>query len=139
MSNSNQNGYLLLSISDEWYNELSLEEIQALVKQNQAWYERLAAQGKIKGGQALARQGAVVTGKTTRFLSDGPFPESKEAIGGFLWLDVATIEEAIAIAQTIPGLRHNTTVEIRPVAAECPIYARARELAESVALATATS
>jgi hypothetical protein len=136
MNAPNQNGYMLLSISNEWYKELSLEEIQEVVKQNQAWYERLAAQGKVKGGQALARQGAVVTSKGSRFMSDGPFAESKEAIGGTLWLDVATMEEAIAIAQTLPGLRYHTTIEVRPVAEECPTYAWARELTREQQLAT---
>jgi len=121
---------MLVSISSEWCKELSLEELQEVVKQNKAWYERLAAQGKIKGGQALLREGAVVTSKGSRFISDGPFPESKEAIGGTLWLDVATLAEAVAIAQTLPGLRYNTTIEVRPVAEECPTYAWARELAQ---------
>lgn len=137
MNTSNKNGYMLFSSGNEWFKELSLEEVQEIVKQNQAWYERLAAQGKVKGGQALLREGAVVTGKGSRFMSDGPFPESKEAIGGTLWLDVATMEEAIAIAQTLPALRYNTTIEVRPVADECPTSAWARELAREQQLATA--
>jgi hypothetical protein len=127
---------MLLSMSNEWYKELSLEEIQEVVKQNKAWYERLAAEGKIKGGQALLREGAFVTSKGSRLMSDGPFPESKEVIGGTLWLDVATLEEAIAIARTLPGLRYNTTIEVRPVADECPTYAYVRELAREQQLAT---
>jgi hypothetical protein len=130
---------MLLSMSNEWYKELSLEEIQEVVKQNKAWYERLAAEGKIKGGQALLREGAFVTSKGSRLMSDGPFPESKEVIGGTLWLDVATLEEAIAIARTLPGLRYNTTIEVRPVADECPTYAYARELAREQQLATTTA
>lgn len=128
---------MLLSISSEWFKELSLEEIQEVVKQNKAWYERLAAQGKIKGGQALLREGAIVTSKGSRPMSDGPFPESKEVIGGTLWLDVATMDEAIAVAQTLPGLRYNMSIEIRPVADECPTYAYARELAREQQLAAA--
>jgi hypothetical protein len=138
MNAPSKNGYMLLSMSNEWYKELSLEEIQEVVKQNKAWYERLAAEGKIKGGQALLREGAFVTSKGSRLMSDGPFPESKEVIGGTLWLDVATLEEAIAIAKTLPGLRYNTTIEVRPVADECPTYAYARELAREQQLATTT-
>ena len=45
---------------------------------------------------------------------DGPFAESKEAIGGYLMLDVETIEEAIAIAQSSPGLAYGGSIEVRP-------------------------
>lgn len=90
--------------------------------------EKLAAQGKIKGGQGLARCGAVVSAKG-RQMSDGPFAESKEAIGGILHLDVATLEEAIAIAQTSPSIAYGTTIEVRPVTEECPLDAVARERA----------
>jgi hypothetical protein len=129
MNAPNKNGYLLLSNSNEWYKELSLEEIQKVVNQNKVWFERLAAQGKVKGGQALARNGATVSGRNERLVSDGPFAETKEAIGGYLLLDVETLEEAIAIARTCPCLAYNTTIEVRPVAEECPLDARARELA----------
>lgn len=138
MSTPNKNGYLLLLSSNEWYKELSLEEIQKVVSQNKAWFERLTAQGKVKGGQALARKGATVSSKSGRFVSDGPFAESKEAIGGYLLLDVETLEEAIAIARTSPSLAYGTSIEVRPVAEECPLDARARELArEEVATANA--
>jgi len=129
MNASNNNGFLLLFSGNEWHKELSLEEIQKVVSQNKAWFERLAAQGKVKGGQALVRKGATVSGRNGRLVSDGPFAESKEAIGGTLLLDVETLEEAIAIAQTSPSLAYGTSIEVRPVAGECPLDAYARELA----------
>jgi len=67
-----------------------------LINQNKAWFERLTSQGKAKPGRALERTGVTVSGKNGRFVIDGPFAESKEAIGGYLVLDVETIEEAIA-------------------------------------------
>ena len=70
-----------------------------------------------------------VSGKNGRFVTDGPFAESKEAVGGYLVLDVETIEEAIAIAQSSPGLAYGGAIEVRPVAEECPLDIRARELA----------
>jgi len=133
----NQNGYLLLYRSDEWYNTLSHEQLQEVINQNKAWVERLIAQGKAKPGHALERKGATVSGKNGRFVSDGPFAESKEVIGGYLLLDVATIQEAIAVAQTSPALAYNTLIEIRPVANECPLDVRARELAREEELVNA--
>ncbi len=129
MNTENQNGYMLLYRTDEWYNRLSHEELQKLIGQNRAWFERLTAQGKAKPGRALERTGVTVSGNNGRFVMDGPFAESKEAIGGYLTLDVATIEEAIAIAQSSPGLAYGGSIEIRPLAEECPLDIRARELA----------
>jgi len=130
MNAQNQNGYMLLYRTDEWYNRLSHEELQKLIGQNQAWFANLTAEGKAKPGRALERTGVTVSGRNGRFVMDGPFAESKEAIGGYLVLDVETIEEAIAIAQSSPGLAYGGSIEVRPVAEECPMDVRARELAQ---------
>jgi hypothetical protein len=129
-------GYLLLFRSDEWYKELSQDELQKLISQNNAWIERLAAQGKAKAGQPLARQGAVVSGKNGNHLSDGPFAESKEVIGGYLVLDVETFDEAVAIARTSPSLPYGTSIEVRPFTDECPLDACERESAPEDQFAT---
>jgi hypothetical protein len=97
----------------------------------------LNAQGKVKAGQALERKGATVFGRNGRRFLDGPFAESKEAIGGYLLLDVETLEEAIAIAQSSPGLAYGTSIEVRPVAEECPLEAWARGSALQEQLANA--
>jgi hypothetical protein len=70
-------------------------------------------------------------------VSDGPFAESKEAIGGYLILNVETLEEAVAIAGTSPNLAYGTAIEVRPVAKECPLYVRARELEQEKQFAIA--
>ena len=127
MNTQNENGHMLLFSSNEWYKELSHDEIQKVISQTKAWFERLNAQGKVKDGQALARKGAIVSGRNGRLVSDGPFAESKEAIGGYLLLDVETLEEAIEIARTNPALAYGASIEIRPVAEECPLNTWARE------------
>ena len=137
MNTQNQNGYMLLYRTDEWYNKLSQEELQKLINQNKTWFERLSSQGKAKPGRALERKGAIVSGVNGHIVTDGPFAESKEAIGGYLVLDVETIEEAIAIAQSSPTLAYGTSIEIRPVAEECPLDVRARELAREEQFASA--
>ena len=137
MNTQKQNGFMLLYRSGEWYNKLSHAELQKLINQNKAWFEKLTAQGQAKPGRALERKGAIVSGVNGRIVTDGPFAESKEAIGGYLMLDVETIEEAIAIAQSSPGLAYGGSIEVRPLAEECPLDARARELAREEQLATA--
>ena len=106
------------------------------MNENTAWMERLTVQGKGRRGRALERRGAFVSGKDGRFVTDGPFAESKEAIGGYLLLDVETLDEAIAIAQTIPSLAYGGSIEVRPIAEQCPLDVRARELAREEQLAT---
>lgn len=127
---------MLLYRSDEWYNRLSREELQKLMDQNSAWIQRLTAQGKAKPGRALERRGAIVSGKNGRFVTDGPFAESKEAIGGYLLVDVETLDEAIAIARSSPGLAYGGSIEVRPIAEECPLESRAHELAREEQFAT---
>jgi hypothetical protein len=82
----------------------------------------LTDEGKAVAGQPLERKGKIVSGKD-RIVSDGPFTEAKEAIGGYFLLDVATLDEAVAIAKECPGLPYGVRVEVRPVAGECPIAA----------------
>lgn len=130
-------GYLLLSRTDEWYRQLTSAELQAVIAANRAWVESLFATGKARPGVALAREGATVfAGK--RVVLDGPYAESKEAIGGTLVLEVTTLDEAIAIAQDCPSLRHNSVIEVRPISQECPLEAcaRVREQAEQLAPAS---
>jgi hypothetical protein len=136
MNTQNENGYMLLYRTDEWYNRLSHEELRKLINQNKAWMERLTAEGKAKPGRALERRGVILSGANGRFVTDGPFAESKEAIGGYLVLDVETMDEAIAIAQSSPGLAYGGSIEVRPLADECPLEVRARELAREEQFAT---
>ena len=128
---------MLLYSSDEWYKKLSHEELQKLRNQNKVWIEKLIAEEKATPGRALERSGAIVSGKSRRLVVDGPFAESKEAIGGYLVVNVATIDEAIAIAESSPGLAYGGSIEVRPVAQECPLDVRARELAREEQFAIA--
>ena len=108
---------------------LSPEEMQKVSENWMAWFTRLTEQGKTVAGNPLEREGKIVSGKE-RSVSDGPFAESKEAIGGYFLLDVATMDEAVDIARECPGLPYGIRVEVRPVAGECPIAAEIRTEAQ---------
>ena len=127
--NPNQNGYMLLFRGTDLRKGLSPEELQKVSEKWMTWFRRLTEQGKAVAGQPLERDGKIVSGKD-RVVSDGPFAESKEAIGGYFLLDVATMDEAVAIEKECPGLAYGIRVEVRPVAAECPIAAEARTEAQ---------
>lgn len=111
--------YLLMFRGTHWEKGLSPEEIQRTASQFMAWFERLKAEGKVKVGQPLEREGKVVSGPKGRSVADGPFAESKEAIAGYFLLDVRDIDEAVAIARQCPTLEHGVAVEVRPIAAMC--------------------
>src|SRR5258708_33993350 len=103
MNAEKQNEYLLLFRGNEWYNNLSPEELQKSMSQFKAWFDRLTAQGILKGAQPLVREGKIVSGKNGRVVADGPFAESKEAIGGDFLLAVNTLAQAVAMAQSCPS------------------------------------
>lgn len=124
MSTPNKNGYLLIFRSTDWYKGLSPEQMQQIADNWMAWFNRLKDEGKCAGGNPLEREGKVV-GKN-RVVSDGPFAESKESIGGYFLLTVGSLDEAVAIAQQCPGLPHGIRVEVRPIAGECPMATEAR-------------
>jgi len=123
-----KNQYLLLFTGNEWWNKLSAEQIQEVIDQSKEWYGKLAAAGKVKASQALAREGATISGKNPRVVTDGPFAESKEALGGYLLLEADSLDEVIAIAKECPSLRQGTTIEVRPLSDDCPLDFRARQL-----------
>ena len=57
-----------------------------------AWFEGLNARGKIKARQPLGAQGRIISGTNGRLVVDGPFAESKEAVGGYLVLQADNLE-----------------------------------------------
>ncbi len=134
MSTSNKNEYLLLFRGSQWDKGLSPEQLQKSMDQFMGWFERLKEQGKVKGGQPLERTGKLVSGKNGRNVADGPFAESKEAIGGYFLLEVSSLDEAVAIAKECPILEYGSTVEVRPVAEVCPTMEKLQaQMAEATA------
>ena len=134
MNTQAQNEYMLLFRGTHWDKDLSPEEVQKMVTQWYAWFERLTQEGKCKAGHPLEREGRIVSARKGRTVADGPFAESKEAIGGYFLLQVDDFDEAVEIAKQCPGLAYGIDVEVRPVAEQCAARARANE-----ALAHATA
>ena len=99
-----------------------------------AWFDRLITEGTAKAGKPLFHEGKIVSHKGGRTVTDGPFAESKEAIGGFFLLEVETLDEAAEIAKDFPILEYGATVEVRPVAPECMLGDRAQQNVPDVRL-----
>jgi len=122
-----KNDYMLLFRGTNWDKELSSEQLQKVVADWAAWFERLTKEGKAVSGAPLENEGKIVAGKKGRTVADGPFAESKEAIGGYFYLQVADMKEAVEIARQCPGLEYGAIIEVRPVAEMCTVRARALE------------
>jgi hypothetical protein len=108
--------YLLLFRGTGWQRSLSPEEIQNVTYEKVAWFARLTVQGNLRAKQPLLHDGKIVYGKHGKFVADGFFEKSEEAIGGYLLLQADTLKEAVDIAKESPGLGYGESVEVRPVA-----------------------
>jgi hypothetical protein len=96
------------------------EELERVMDEYNAFGEAARGAGVIAGGEALHETNTattihIPTGKGGEpVFTDGPFAETKEALGGFYLLDVADLDEALKWAQQIPGAWYGR-VEVRPV------------------------
>jgi hypothetical protein len=107
--------YLLLLVrSDEEWESLTDEDRDYAAID--AWFAGLASSGRLAGGAELQAARTAMTvrwDRGTPVVLDGPYIESKEAIGGFAVVEVADLDEALAIAKSWPARGH--AVEVRPV------------------------
>ena len=106
--------YLVIS-RGQWDEDKSPEEIQKAIDDFYVWHDRLVEEGKMKAGQRLARQVKIVS---RRGVTDGPFAEAKEVIGGYWFFLARNLEEAAALAAQNPCLACGLTYEIRPIEPE---------------------
>jgi len=132
---TDKNAYMLIFRGNEWHKGLSPEEMQEISSQWMAWFKRLADEGRAVAGNPLEPKGKIVSGANAKVV-DGPFAESKEAIGGYFLLKVNSMDEAVAIAKQCPGLPYGAKVEVRPVMDHCAMSGQA---VPEVQLAEATA
>src|SRR4029077_164600 len=109
--------YVILLLDTEVAKNMIEAEGQAWYAEIGAWYEKGGGgSGKlVETGYQLAPP---TTAKTVRVsgVTDGPFMETKEALGGYSLLETDTIEEAVQIATPWPGVDKGwMTVEVRPI------------------------
>ena len=120
---TNKKPYMLLfhDIGTDTYKGLSPDQLQQYLERFYGWYDRLAAEGRLDHGRPLEPEGRVVSGIRGERVVDGPFVESKEAIGGYFLLTVDSLDEATEIAKECPWLELGMKVSVRPVADTCPV------------------
>ena len=94
----------------------SPEQMQAWMKQTMDWIGGIAAQNKYVGGTGLPFEDARVV-KHNKVVTNGPFGEIKETIGGFITVKADSVEEAVEFAKGCPVLQgEGNTVEVRKIA-----------------------
>ena len=93
----------------------SPERAQQMMQKWMAWFKELADNGHVKDrGQPLERVGKIVNGKR-KTVTDGPFPEAKDVVGGYTLIVAKDLNEAAELSKGCPILEVDGQVEVRPV------------------------
>ena len=90
----------------------SPDEIQKHMQKWGAWIENLGKQGLFKGGAPLDTQARVLR---QAVVTDGPYAETKDAVGGYVIVSAETLDEAAHMARECPIFETNGTVEVRAI------------------------
>jgi hypothetical protein len=91
-------------------------EMQAHMQKWAAWVKDLSGRGLFKAGEPLEEGGRVVKGKK-RAVTDGPFAEHKDLVGGYLLVTAKDLDEATEVAKECPIFDLDGQVEVRAVRA----------------------
>ena len=107
---------MLIYVNESLEGERSEEDFNKLYQEYVAFDEKVKAMGKVKSTAALQPTSTATTvrvrdGKPV--ITDGPFAETKEALGGYYLLECDDLDEAIELAAQIPDAKYGT-IEIRP-------------------------
>ena len=95
-------------------SNLSPEESQKHMKKWEDWIGGLAKAGKFKAGEPLGKEAKVIKG-SKKVVTDGPFTESKEVVGGYLIVSASSLDEATDIAKGCPNYEADGSTEIREI------------------------
>jgi len=106
--------YIFHGGSDNAPEMRSPEAMQAHMQKWFAWVEKLRKEGRYIAGEPLQPSGKMVTGKK-KIVTDGPFAEGKEVVGGFFIIEAKDINEATELAKDCPDFIYDGAVQVRPV------------------------
>lgn len=108
--------FLLIMRHQDGSKIASPEQMQEWMKQTMEWIGKIAAQNKFVSGTGLPFDEARVV-RSNKLVTNGPFGEIKETIGGFMTVRADSIDEAVEFAKGCPVLQgEGNTVEVRKVA-----------------------
>ena len=104
---------LLLYDNPSAFANLSPEDMQNVIAEYTSWANRMGQEGKLAGGHKLTDEG----GKLMRGgnVTDGPYSETKEVIGGYFLINAKDYAEAVAVAKTCPHSKYGPRIDVRQV------------------------
>lgn len=105
--------FMMIFRSEKMVERPTPEEMQAQVKIWQDWIGGIAAQGKFVATNALGMEGKVVKG--SEVITDGPYMETKEMVGGYIIVKANDMNDALELSKGCPTLAIGGTVEVRDV------------------------
>ena len=112
--------YLVLS-RGQWDKNASKEDIESAIKKFYDWYARNLEASRMKAGSRLSVERAVVS--KAGIVTDGPFGEAKEVVGGYWFIVARSLREAAELAAQNPCAEFGLTFEIRPLeSARASVY-----------------
>lgn len=122
---------MLLFRGRPWYTAgYSDDKLREIMDEVNAWFAKLDGAGKLAGGRPLFDRAVTVSSEAGRSVTDGPFPEAKEAVGGYIVVTTDTFEEAVELAKENPMTKYGLVTEVREIASDCPhMYAVRQRLA----------
>jgi len=94
---------------------MTAERAQQSMQRWMTWLQELDAKGHLKDrGQPLENGGKVVRGQQ-KTVTDGPYLETKDLVGGFTLVEASTIDQAVELSRGCPVLDSGGSVEVRPI------------------------
>ena len=111
--------FILIFRHEDGLKVASPEQIEIWMKQTRDWMGGIAAQNKLSGGNGLPFANAKVVRheKNANVVTNGPFGEIKETIGGYIIVKAVSVDEAVEFAKGCPVLQgEGNSVEVRKIA-----------------------
>ena len=105
--------YLFWNKQSGWAPQ-SPEQMEQRMKTWMTWMDGLAKKGTLVGGEPLQNTGKQISGKK-KVVTDGPFVEAKESVGGYLIVNAKDINDAVEISKSCPIFEFDGHVEVRPI------------------------
>jgi hypothetical protein len=114
---------LMCCFEEESWEKLPDAQREIIMREYGELIQSLAMSGRLRGGGQLHRTSSATTVRMHNgrpVVTDGPFAETKEQLGGYHLIECQNLDEAISIAARIPTLPAGGVIEVRPVAVtEC--------------------
>jgi hypothetical protein len=95
--------------------DLRPEQIQAIIAKFGEWMAEMQKRGQLRGAGRLEDDGRRLSRKQGKTVTDGPYVEAKEIIGGYFLVMAPNLDQALDIAKQCPILDNEGTVEVRPI------------------------